>query len=190
MLISFAQIFPIPPFSKEIYTMLKSGYFSELEKGFEVIKDSFIRIKILGKPVYGWIFLEDIEKKYEIFIKVYNNKGLEVWAPGETKENHDDKVKKTLNSLNPQIFSEIRGNKYYSVIPVFIEDRCRFCHDTTDSSKIIGIFTFERSFDSFIYYSSERIIIFTIISIILSILLYLVLQWEPEKKVKELFDKS
>ena len=37
-------------------------------------------------------------------IKVYNNKGFEVPAPGETRISTDENVSKILNSLNPQSF--------------------------------------------------------------------------------------
>ncbi len=188
-LISISQTFSIPPFSEDVFHVYKSGYFSELDKGFDVIKDSFIGIKMMSKPVYGWIFLEDIEKKYNIDIKVYNGKGVEILAPGDKGNSQDEKVTRILNSLNSKICSEVAGGKYYSAIPVLFENRCRFCHSVSKKKKIIGVMTFERKYDSHIYYSSERIIIFTLISFIFSVLLFFVIKWDPESITRELFDK-
>ena len=143
---------------------------------------------MMSKPVYAWIFLEDIEKKHSIDIKVYNRQGYEVSAPGEESNARDAAVMGLINSLNPKPYSEVRKGKYYSAIPVFLEDRCRFCHNN-NKGNIIGVIAFEREYNSYIYYSSERIIVFVLISTFLSILFYLGLRWDPEKRVKELFDK-
>jgi hypothetical protein len=190
LIISIAQIFSIPPYAGNIFSVYKSGYFKELDNGFQVTIDSFINIKMMSRPVYAWIFLKDIQKKNNMNIKVYNNKGFEVQAPGLTGRSDDDNVLKILNSLNPQTFSRVIDNKYYSAIPVFIEDRCRFCHANVNKKNITGVITFEREYNSYIYYSSERVIIFVLISLVLIILLYYIIRWDPAKAVKELFDKS
>lgn len=190
LIISIAQIFSIPPYAGNIFSVYKSGYFKELDNGFQVIIDSFNNIKMMSRPVYAWIFLKDIQKKNNINIKVYNNKGFEVQAPGLTGSSNDDNVLKILNSINPQTFSRVIDNKYYSAIPVFIEDRCRFCHPNINKKNIAGVITFEREYNSYIYYSSERVIIFVLISLVLIILLYYIIRWDPAKVVKELFDKS
>ena len=189
LIISISQIFTIPPYAGDIYTVYKSGYFKELDRGFGVTIDSFLNIKMFSKPVYGWIFLEDMRKKFNTNIKVYNNKGLEIPAPGETEASKDKNIIKIINSINPQNYSVIQNGKYYSAIPIFLEDRCRFCHTSTNKKNIAGIMTFERDYDAFIYYSSERIIIFVIISLVLMLLLYLIIKWDPGKVIKELFDK-
>lgn len=189
MLLSLSQVFPLPPFAGDIHRIFKSGYFMELERGFEVIKDSFIEIKMMSKPVYSWLFLDDIRKKHGIDVRVYSAQGYEVRVPGDTRESGDPRVEKLRNSLRPMIISEVDGGRYYSAVPVFAEDRCRFCHRTPDKKGLIGILTFEREQNSYIYYSSTRVIIFTCLSLILSMLFYLVWIWDPERKVKELFDK-
>lgn len=189
LIISISQIFTIPPYAGDIYSVYKSGYFKELDKGFGVTLDSFLNIKMFSKPVYGWIFLEDMGKKYNINIKIYNNKGLEIPAPGETEASKDKNIIKIINSINPQNYSVIQNGKYYSAIPIFLEDRCRFCHTGTNKKNIAGIITFERDYDAFIYYSSERIIIFVILSLVLMVLLYFIIKWDPGKVIKELFDK-
>jgi hypothetical protein len=190
LIISIIQIFSIPPYAGNIFSVYKSGYFKELDNGFQLTIDSFLNIKMMSRPVYAWIFLNDIQKKNNINIKIYNNKGLEVPAPGEKKISYDDNVQKILSSLNPQSLSRIINNRYYSAMPVFIEDKCRFCHTNINKKNIAGIITFERDYDSYIYYSSERVIIFVIISIVLIILLYFIIKWDPARAVKELFDKS
>lgn len=187
--ISISQIFSIPPYGEDIYNIYKSGYFSELEKGFDIIKQSFIEIKMMSRPVYAWIFLEDIRKKYDMDIKVYNSRGIEVPAPGEKGKKRDSRVIEILNSLDAGLYSDISIGTYYTAIPVLMEDRCRFCHGADNRKNIIGILTFERSYDSHIYYSAERILLFICISIIISFLLIMVIRWDPDIEARELFDK-
>ena len=189
IVISISQIFSIPPFADDIFKIYKSGYFYELDRGFRVIKESFIAIKSMAKPAYGWIYIKDIEKEHKIDINIYNSNGYKVLAPGEFSDSRDEKVIQIVNSLNPRMFSEIKDDKYYSVIPFFLEDRCKFCHNVRGKKKILGVITFEREYNSCIYYSSERIILFVVVSLLFSFLLYLVLRWDPEKTIKELFDK-
>ncbi|MBN2403877.1 MAG: hypothetical protein JXN64_15990 [Spirochaetes bacterium] len=190
LVISIAQIFSIPPYAGNIFSVYKSGYFKELDNGFQTYADSFLNIKMMSRPVYAWIFLKDMQKKNNMNIRVYNNKGLEVQAPGETRISNDDNVLKILNSLDPKSFSRVIDNRYYSAIPVFIEDRCRFCHTNINRKNIAGVITFERDYDAHIYYSSERVIIFVLTSLALLILLYYIIKWDPARAVKELFDKS
>ncbi|MDY6935395.1 MAG: hypothetical protein SVZ03_14365 [Spirochaetota bacterium] len=187
-LISISQIFSIPPFAEDIFYIYKSGYFSELEKEFDIIKDSFINIKMMSKAVYAWIFLQDISKKHEIDIRVYNRRGNEVFAPGEETVEENERVIRLLNTSNPDIISEAKGEKYYSAIPILIERRCRFCHTINNKSNIVGVMTFEREYNPYIYYSSERVILFALISTALSIILYFVVRWDPEKRIKRLFN--
>lgn len=187
--VAFSQIFTIPPRAEDIFVVYKSGYFSELDREFDIIKDSFIETKMLGTPAYGWILLEDIQARHAMRIRVYNASGCEVKAPGKAEPSPDEAVLKIINSLSPGIVSAIAGRKYQAALPVFIEDRCRFCHEGAYQNNVVGVMTFERAFDAHIYYTSERIVIFTIISLATVILLVLVLRWEPGRKVKELFDK-
>jgi hypothetical protein len=186
---SISQLFTIPPYAGNVFPVYKSGYFNELDRQFNVIIDSFLNIKMMSKSAYAWIFLKDIQKKHNINIKVYNNKGFEIPAPGETRIVDNDKVIKLLNSIDPKIYSYVDGGKYFSVIPVFREDRCKFCHSDTNKKNIAGVITFDREYDAYIYYSSERIIIFSVISLVLLILLYYIIRWDPGRNVKELFDK-
>ncbi|MCU0821181.1 MAG: hypothetical protein MUC95_01750 [Spirochaetes bacterium] len=188
--ISISQIFSIPPYEKDVYNIYKSGYFSELEKSFDIIKESFIEIKMMSKPAYAWIFLEDIRKKYKMVIRVYNSRGIEVTAPGQEGKRRDPRVIKVLNSLDKKMYSEISIDKYYSALPVFLENRCSFCHNTQNRKKIVGVLTFERSYSSHIYYSSERIIIFILISAAIALLLFFVIRWDPAGAARELFDKN
>jgi hypothetical protein len=190
LIISIGQIFSIPPYAGNIFSIYKSGYFKELDNGFQIAVDSFLNIKMMSRPVYAWIFMDDLQKKNNINVKIYNSKGLEVPAPGEKKISDDENVQRILSSLNPQSFSRVINNRYYSAIPVFIEAKCRFCHTDINKKNIAGIISFERDYDSYIYYSSERVIIFIAISIVLIILLYFIIKWDPARAVKELFDKS
>jgi hypothetical protein len=189
LVISISQIFTIPPYAGDIYGIYKSGYFSELDSQFSVIKDAFTGIMMMGKPVYGWIFLEDVMKNQGMKIKVYNSEGKLVPAPGETAPESDGRVIRVINSIDPKSHTEVFGLKYFSAMPVFLEDRCRFCHERVSGKNLAGVMTFERPYSAAVYYSAERMIIFMLISIALLGSLVLVIRWDPEKHVKELFDK-
>ncbi len=189
IIISIAQIFSIPPYAGDIYSVYRSGYFRELDRQFAVIRDSFLGIKMMAKPVYGWIFLEDIGKEHDIEIRVYNSKGYEVIAPGEAEEREDRFIVRLLNSIEAKPLHRVAGGYYYVAFPIRLEKRCRFCHDRQYQKDIIGAMTFKREYDASVYYSAERVILFTVLSLMLLLFLYAIVIWDPEKKIKELFDK-
>ncbi|HNU91000.1 MAG TPA: hypothetical protein PKO25_03945 [Spirochaetota bacterium] len=189
LLVSVAQMFALPPYAGDIYALYRSGYFVELERGFGVIRDAFVETKMFGRPVSAWILLDDIGARHGMDIRVYNTSGLRVRAPGETGEAADSRVMRVLSDSEPSAYSEIRGGRYYSAVPVFMEDRCRFCHDSRGASRLAGVISFERDFDARVYYGAERVVIFGMLSAALCLLFFLTLRWEPGRRVKELFDK-
>ncbi len=189
MAISISQIFSIPPYAGDIFPVYKSGYFKELDRGFGVITDSFIGIKSMAKPEYAWIFLADTGIAHDMTIRVYDYRGYAVPAPGEKGSRQDKKIFKVINQIKPSAYSEIHGRRYFSVIPLAARDECRFCHTRWNRREIIGALSFDRPYDATVYYSSERIIIFILITILLGVLLYSVVRWDPGKNIKELFDK-
>lgn len=189
LLVSISQIFSIPPYAGNVFPVYKSGYFDEIERGFGVIADSFIGIKTMARPDYAWVFLSDIEKAHGMRIRVYDHRGRHVPAPGEVRGGPDPSIVQVLNGLEPSVRSEVRGGKYFTVIPVPERGECRFCHAPRNGRVMIGALSFERDYDARIYYSSERIIIFVSLSIILGALLYAVVRWDPGRNIKELFDK-
>lgn len=187
--VSILQMFSVPPYAGDIHSLYRSGYFIELEKGFEVIRDAFIETKMYGRPVSAWILLDDIGARQGIDIRVYNSTGLRVKAPGEAENGGDERVVRVLNAERPAVYSEIRGGRYFAAVPVFMEDRCRFCHDSRSAKRVAGVLTFERDFDARVFYGAERVIIFAVVSTALCLLIFLTLRWEPGRRVKELFDK-
>jgi hypothetical protein len=189
MLVSLSQIFSIPPYAGDIFSIYKSGYFRELDRGFGVIADSFVGIKSMARPEYAWIFLSDIGIAHDIKIQVYDYRGFRVPALGEKIGSPDREILRVMGALKPAMHSEASGNRYVSVIPLSARGECRFCHSRWNSREVIGALRFERHYDAGIYYSSERIIIFVIITIFLGGLLYALLRWDPGRNIKELFDK-
>ncbi|MBN1497740.1 MAG: hypothetical protein JXA07_13275 [Spirochaetes bacterium] len=189
MLISIAQIFPIPPHAGDVFSLYRSGYFSELDREFGIITDSFLGIKSMARPEYAWIFLEDVGVKHNIGITVYDYRGYRVAAPGEKTGTPDREVLQVMNSLTPKMHSEIRDGRYFSIIPLIARGDCRFCHTKWNNREVVGALSFERDYDAMIYYSSERKIIFIILTMLLGGLLYAVVLWDPGKNIKELFDK-
>lgn len=189
IMFSISQMFIIPPYAGDVYSLYKSGYFRELDRGFMVIKDSFIGIKTLGEPVYGWIFLQDIEKSQGITVKVYDRRGRLVAAPGDVRDEINEEVLKVMALPVQGIQASPAGGNYRAIIPLRCEDKCGFCHNECRSGRIIGAMAFQRDYDAQVYYSSERVIIFLGLTVLLCLLLFFVLRWDPARSVKELFDK-
>ena len=191
LLISISQIFSIPPFADDIFSVYKSGYFTEIDKGFRLIIDAFSAVKTNGKTEAGWVFLNDIEKTNGIKAAIYNKKGERVIAPSyyDTNNKNSDIIK-VLTAINPETETRLDSGMYKSIIPAKAEKKCLICHTSSRENEIIGAFYFERKFNASIYYTSERIILFSIISLFLLILLILTARWDPERQIKELFDKK
>jgi hypothetical protein len=190
LLISISQIFSIPPFANDIFPVYKSGYFIEIDKGFKIIIDAFTAVKTNGRAETGWIFLNDNEKSTGIKAAVYNKKGERVIAPSYYDNNKNADILKILTSVNPETETIINSGKYKSIIPARAEKKCIICHSSSRENEIIGAFYFERKFNAYIYYTSERIIIFSLISLLLLIMLIITARWDPERQIKELFDKK
>ncbi len=187
-IISIFQMFPFPPFADDVFPLYRSGYFRELDRQFEVIADAFVSIKTMSRPAYAWIFIEDIKNKHGIEIRVYNSRSELIRTPGEVAPGMDATVIRMSTMPSPSPVSEIRGNRYFSAIPMTAAPRCRFCH-TQQENTIIGIITFERSFDASTFYGRERSVIFGIIALISAFILLILIRWEPYRRIKEIFDK-
>ncbi|MBN1532292.1 MAG: hypothetical protein JXA20_06495 [Spirochaetes bacterium] len=189
IVVSSAQMFSVPPYVGDVYRLYKSGYFHELDRGFSVILESFMALKTMGRPEFAWVFLQDIEKREGISAALYDRNGRRVFAPGLYSDERDSDVRRLIESVNPVMQGSVSGGRYRAVMPLRCEDRCRFCHQECRGRGYIGAMIFERDYDGHIYYSSERVIIFLSLTVLLSILLFLLLRWVPGRNVKELFDK-
>lgn len=188
LLISILQILPVPPYAGNLFPVFRSGYFVELDRQFEVIRDAFLGIKMMSRPVYAWIFLDDIQKKHAIKITVHNARGEAVKAPGERTPGAEALALAIVNSSQPRPLAEVRGGRYHLSMPVISENRCSFCH-SVPAGGLIGVLSFERDFDARVYYTWERVLIFSLISLTLLALLVFVVRWVPGKRIKEIFDK-
>ncbi len=187
--ISFTQVFSVPPYADDVYPAYRSGYFRELERQMAVIADSFLSVKTMSRAAYAWVFLNDVQMHHGITINVYDHRGMLVPVPGEEKDIPDKDVLEVLHSVNPEPVFFIEGNLYHGIIPFSKQDRCVFCHKNTAPNDTIGILSFSREYDSHVYYSSERVLIFVLITLGITLLVILVARWQPGVRVKELFDK-
>ena len=190
LLVSLTQIFNIPPFNRDVYPLYKSGYFHELDREFRIIADSFISIKTMSRPLYAWIYLQYLSKKHDIRVEVFDRLGHEVSAPGRYESVTDPDIQRVLRTLDPKPVYTVNKSTYSAIIPMISEDRCGFCHKKVNNNGSIGAFVFSRPFDGHVYYTGERMILFSVISLVLVFFLILLIRWDPEKNIKELFDKS
>jgi len=190
IIVSMFQIFPIPPFADQLYPVYESGYFLEKRQNQEIIRDAFLEIKIHGRSEAAWLFLKNLETAHNIEGKVYNRRGQLVTAPGEKEQDVESDVSAYLKKNSSAVVSSISMNRFSSFLPLKADKRCAFCHKKAKIGEIIGILQLNHPFDAHIYYTGERIFIFLLIICALGGLLFLLLKWEPEGKIKEMFDKS
>ncbi|MBN1501382.1 MAG: hypothetical protein JW982_14575 [Spirochaetes bacterium] len=206
IIICMTQIINIYPYADDVFGYYKSGYFNELDTQFNVIADSFIKVKMMSRPdeniklsvpvrnytdpVYSWIMLDDIAEKYGIEIKVYDRNGNFIPVPSVKRENDNPAILKLINSVDFDPVSGVDRNYYNYILPVKTEPECLICHKNTSVGQITGIISFRRKFNSYIYYGFERIILFSFLAFLSIILLFFIIKWDPEKNIKELFDKT
>lgn len=187
--ISFIQIFSVPPYIGDIFGIYKSGYFKELERNMYIMTDSFLQIKTMAKPEYAWIYLHDLQKRYGISISVYDTQGNLIKAPGMSAMINNSAIMSVCNDINPQPTFTVTGRFYNGILPVYRKSECNFCHQPSQKP-LLGVITYSIPFDGYIYYTSERIILFTIITFAISIFIFVVLRWNPYEDITELFDKK
>jgi len=188
--VAISQIFNLPPLNREVFPVYKSGYFKELDRELDIITDSFLAIKTMSKPVYAWVYLDDIQKKHNFVVRVYDNRGFLVKAPGMKSPEPHEEVQKILGSLKADPVYSVSKGTYSIMTPMKAQKTCLFCHRIQNKNRTLGAIVMIRDYDGHIYYSGERIIIFSIITLVLLLLLFLVIRWEPGRNIKELFDKT
>jgi len=190
IIVSMFQIFSLPPFADQLYPVYESGYFKEIRQNQEVIRDAFLEIKIHGRSEAAWLFLKNLKADHNIKGKVYNRRGQLVTSPGEKEQDIESDVSAYLKKNEDTVVSSISMNRFSSLLPLKADNRCGFCHKKAKNGEIIGVLHLDNAFDAHIYYTGERIFIFLLIICALGGLLFLLLKWEPEGKIKEMFDKS
>ena len=188
LLISLLQVLPVPPYSNDLYPVFKSEYFKGLDTRAGIIAQSFLGVKIYGKPEAAWIHLQDIEKKYGLQLKVYDKSGRRIIAPGLYGTEKPSVLRGMLPVENENIRGVFENGMYISVVPLPAQDHCSICHNVK-KGETMGILTVKQEYNPLIIYTVERIIIFLFISLMLMGILVILWRWDPQKNVKELFDK-
>lgn len=189
LLFSVSGIFNIPPASFFMPGKDKSGYFRNIDKKYEIVIDSFLGIKILSRPEYAWIFIDDVEKKHDLEIEIFNNRGERVFTPGFKDDIADMQVLSVINSGPDTGLVKLDKGIYERIIPVKAEKKCIFCHKKAEPGDIAGAVRFKGKYNSLIYHTKERSMFFSGVSLMLIIILIQAVKWNPYERVKELFDK-
>ncbi len=189
LIFSVLGIFNLPPSTFLQPGLTSSGYFKNMDKKYEAIIDSFIGIKIFSKPEYAWIFLDEIEKKHNLKIEVFNTRGERVSMPGFYNDLIDKQAASVVNSKLDKGLTFVDKGIYERIIPVKAEKRCVFCHRKKREGDFTGVLKFQEKHESLVYYSHERSLFFLMLSFVIVIVLIQVVRWHPYEGVKELFDK-
>jgi len=188
LVISLSQVFSIPPYQKDIFSVYKSGYFSELEKSSLIIQQAFFTLMTTKNKSIQWIYLKEVEKKTSISLKLYDRSGRNIISPGDKNTKTDEKIKGFMRGNASQI-GEIIDGRYSFITQIKAEKQCLVCHRNKKKNAVMGAFVSNHPINGFIYYTSERIILFVILSILTASALFLIIRWDPDKNIKELFDK-
>lgn len=182
---------PIAPHSDDIQSIYKSGYFKALDNECRIVADAFLAVKTMSSnPSFAWVFLNDLERKNNLSVTVYDRKGRRVAAPGFYFDDIDPVTSAAVNSLERQVFSFVKSGSYYTFIPIFKKAECSPCHQRVNDNGFIGLLAFKQDYDAHVYYSGERVLLFLGISIVLCFLLFMLVRWHPDKPLKEMFDKD
>jgi hypothetical protein len=189
LIFSISGILNIFPASVVIPGIEKSGYFQNIDEKYDVIIDSFLGIKILARPEYAWIFIDDLEKKHDLEIEIFNSRGERVFTPGFKDDIANSRVSAVINSGLKEGETSLEQGVYERIIPVKAEKKCIFCHKNQNTGDIIGAIKFKGKYNSIVYHTKERSLIFSMISLVLVIILLQLARWNPYERVKELFDK-
>ena len=187
--VSLLEIFPVWPSAGNIYSWYKSGYFSEIDRQYRTVAECFSQVLMSSKPEYAWFFLEEIEKTQHISVKVYDTKGELVRYPGDHVRGTDETVLRIVRSMNPAEVGAVKGKLYSLAIPLKSEKRYLAYHELLPTKDLAGVLVMEREYDAKIYYTAERKMIFSVISLVCVVFLFIAWLWDPERRVKELFDK-
>jgi hypothetical protein len=187
--LSIVEIFPVMPKAAAWYPWYKSDYFSEIDRQYDTILDSFLSMKLYGKNDNAWLFLGELSEKSGVAVKVYDANGDLVTSPGETAKGTDEQVMRIAQSSERTPVSRVTNGHYYRAVPVIYEKQCRICHQNRDSNGLAGIVTFERQVDGMLYFTAERRIVFSVIALVCLILIFLALRWDPHRSVRDLFNK-
>ncbi len=187
---SVVQMFPIPPWGEDLLSIYQSEYFSELDREYSIIADSFIGIKTMARPSFAWVFLDDIEKAHGIEVRVYDGEGRLVTMPGERGDTISKKALDVLSGNPKGATRWIDGGRYHSMLVMNAGKECAFCHRKAERGRALGVLSFSKTFSARNFYTRERILIFMILSIMLGTALFFTLRWDPGRRIKELFDKK
>ncbi len=188
--ISLLQIFPVPPFAERLYPVYESGYFRELREQQQVVAEAFLAVKQGERAEMAWLFLKELKKDHDIKAEVYNSYGYRLAQPGNPLKTENVDLVAKIKRNSKKIYSEVSMGHFSSLLPLVAVKKCRFCHRSVREGDIVGFLHVSQPCDAHIYYTGERILLFTGIAFFLSVILFFLFKWEPEGKIKEMFDKS
>jgi hypothetical protein len=188
--ISTVQIFSVPPFAGDIADLYRSGYYSELDRGFDAVTLSFLSIKSMSGADYAWVYLADVRGELAIETSVFDSAGAHVPSPGTRGTSVDPEIAAMAGLGTKERRSFVSGSEYRSIVPVIYQPKCLLCHRKGTVGGVAGYMAFKRDSNPKIYYSAERAMIFTVISAFLGLLMFITFRWDPGRNLKDLFDKK
>ncbi|HNX59119.1 MAG TPA: hypothetical protein PKK43_08460 [Spirochaetota bacterium] len=191
-LAALSQMFMIYPGAEKMYPLFKSACFAEYDRQFRSVADSYRLMKIYGQDEYARAFLAELARNEKMIIHLYDERGDLVMSSGKgtvSGDDRDGRVREVTQSLNPEQYGGVRDRVYFGVVPLLFDKRDLIRHPEGEEGKVYGVMTFEREYKAIAYFSGERKIIFALIAFGTAFLIFLAVRWDPDRRVKELFDK-
>ncbi len=170
-------------------SLSKSDYISQMEEKFNIITESFLSIKTLAGPEEAFVFLNKLKKNNYCDIKVFDRSGRQVFSPGFFSDNINREFYELINVSAENGVSGFRSGIYRYDKILKASENCLLCHKSIKRSGVIGVISFSDEVDGKIFYSRERIYLFASIGIVLILLLILLIKWDTQRFIKEIFDK-
>lgn len=181
-----ANMLPFSPFSDEKKSLFKSGYFLELEEKCLVAGKGFTAVKTAGKePASAWVFLKNLESA-GLSVSVSDRKGREVPAPGLSGRTVPD-IQEYIRTGREGMWSFFTEGRFRTVMPLHKKPECGFCHGAVKDGSCAGYLIIDQDYDAAVYYTRERILVFGGAVLILMILLFFIIRWQPERRILEMF---
>jgi|GEM_PF-4901027 len=167
----------------------ESDYASQIQEKFKIAEESFFVIKTSTGFQEAFLFLQGQKKKNILNVVLYDKSGREVLSLGKIS----DKVNKKYYDLakTPDISEkyEIKNGIFHYNAILKAHKSCMICHRNTKKGEVMGILAFSDELDGKVFYGRERSYIFISIGILLILLLILIIKWDTQKFIKEIFDK-
>ncbi len=185
--VSLSQVFNIYPHAEDVYPIYRSGYFSELEEKARIIAESYTFLRGVD-PDFADVYIDDIEKRYGIRTRLYSASGASLRVRDAEQRSVSTEALKAILNPGDGAVCGVRDGLFVCNLALPVSSSGGIVHGGSPS-KPSGVLEVMMDYDTGVYYSRERILLFTLTTALLIVALIILVRWRPYDSVKEIFDK-